>query len=187
MGWAIAPGRLRGTQGGTQGGTHGPPATAPLAGLAPSFAGGSHEGYVKWACASAVRRSWRAVALNLRGCNGLPLTSGRGYNAIQTTDVHIAVASIKGCAPPLCPAARLPAGADSAGGAARGVAATPPPPLKNKPHAAAHVHTRITAALRVHEPAGPQPPPSRRDGYTHAGASPTHPSWRPATAWAASC
>ena len=60
-------------------------------------AGGSHEGYVKWACASAVRRGWRAVALNLRGCNGLPLTSGRGYNAIQTSDIHIAVASIKGC------------------------------------------------------------------------------------------
>eukprot|EP00882_Tetradesmus_deserticola_P027371 GHRQ01030274.1.p1 GENE.GHRQ01030274.1~~GHRQ01030274.1.p1 ORF type:complete len:167 (+),score=41.55 GHRQ01030274.1:322-822(+) len=59
--------------------------------------GGSHEGYVKWACVAAASRGWRAVVLNMRGCNGLPLTSARGYNAINTADVHIAVQSIHRC------------------------------------------------------------------------------------------
>lgn len=58
-------------------------------------AGGSHEGYIKWACAAAASRGWRAVVLNMRGCNGLPLTSARGYNAINTGDVHVAVQSIR--------------------------------------------------------------------------------------------
>lgn len=58
-------------------------------------AGGSHEGYVKWACVAAASRGWRAVVLNMRGCNGLPLTSARGYNAINTSDVHVAVQSIR--------------------------------------------------------------------------------------------
>lgn len=61
-------------------------------------AGGSHEGYVKWACVAAASRGWRAVVLNMRGCNGLPLTSARGYNAINTADVHVAVQSIHRCA-----------------------------------------------------------------------------------------
>jgi predicted alpha/beta-fold hydrolase len=56
--------------------------------------GGSHEGYVKWACVAAASRGWRAVVLNMRGCNGLPLTSARGYNAINTADLHVAVQSI---------------------------------------------------------------------------------------------
>lgn len=60
--------------------------------------GGSHEGYVKWACVAAASRGWRAVVLNMRGCNGLPLTSARGYNAINTADVHVAVQSIHRCA-----------------------------------------------------------------------------------------
>lgn len=60
-------------------------------------AGGSHEGYVKWACAAAASRGWRSVVLNMRGCNGLPLTSARGYNAINTSDVHVAVQSIHRC------------------------------------------------------------------------------------------
>lgn len=59
--------------------------------------GGSHEGYVKWACVAAANRGWRAVVLNMRGCNGLPLTSARGYNAIITADVHVAVQSIHRC------------------------------------------------------------------------------------------
>lgn len=59
--------------------------------------GGSHEGYVKWACVAAASRGWRAVVLNMRGCNGLPLTSARGYNAINTADVHVAVQSIHRC------------------------------------------------------------------------------------------
>jgi abhydrolase domain-containing protein 1/3 len=42
-------------------------------------------------------RGWRAVVLNMRGCNGLPLTSARGYNAINTADVHVAVQSIHRC------------------------------------------------------------------------------------------
>jgi hypothetical protein len=40
--------------------------------------GGSHEGYVKWACTAAQHRGWRAVVLNLRGCNGLDVSSPRG-------------------------------------------------------------------------------------------------------------
>jgi len=59
--------------------------------------GGSHEGYCKWACASAYAQGWRAVVLNYRGCNGVPLTAPRGYAATLTHDVARAVASIKGC------------------------------------------------------------------------------------------
>jgi hypothetical protein len=61
------------------------------------LSGGSHEGYVKWACVAAASRGWRAVVLNMRGCNGLPLTSARGYNAINTADLHVAVQSIHRC------------------------------------------------------------------------------------------
>jgi predicted alpha/beta-fold hydrolase len=57
--------------------------------------GGSHEGYCKGAAMAAAARGWRAVVLNLRGCGGLPLTSARGYNALQTHDVHVAVSSIQ--------------------------------------------------------------------------------------------
>jgi len=75
---------------------------APVPVFACLPAGGSHEGYVKWACVAAASRGWRAVVLNMRGCNGLPLTSARGYNAINTADVHVAVQSIhrsaSGCA-----------------------------------------------------------------------------------------
>ena len=61
----------------------------------PEHAGGSHEGYCKWVCAAAVGRGWRAVVLNMRGCNGLKLTSARGYSATNTHDVHCAVTAIK--------------------------------------------------------------------------------------------
>lgn len=76
------------------------PATLSTTTLASSLlpdnnkSGGSHEGYVKWACMAAANRGWRAVVLNMRGCNGLPLTSARGYNAINTPDLHVAVQSI---------------------------------------------------------------------------------------------
>ena len=33
---------------------------------------------MKWACAAAAARAWRAVVLNLRGCNGLDVSSPRG-------------------------------------------------------------------------------------------------------------
>jgi hypothetical protein len=59
--------------------------------------GGSHEGYCKWACVATVRRGWRAVVLNLRGCNGLPLTSPRGYSATLSHDIRIAVAAVHRC------------------------------------------------------------------------------------------
>ncbi|MEW5317053.1 MAG: hypothetical protein WDW38_008384 [Sanguina aurantia] len=58
--------------------------------------GGSHEGYCKWVCATAEARGWRSVVLNYRGCNGLPLTSPRGYNATVTPDIYVAVTSVKG-------------------------------------------------------------------------------------------
>ncbi|WIA39100.1 hypothetical protein OEZ86_005239 [Tetradesmus obliquus] len=69
-------------------------ADAPVVLFIHGINGGSHEGYVKWACVAAASRGWRAVVLNMRGCNGLPLTSARGYNAINTADVHVAVQSI---------------------------------------------------------------------------------------------
>lgn len=52
---------------------------------------------MKWACMAAASRGWRAVVLNMRGCNGLQLTSARGYNAINTSDLHVAVQSIHRC------------------------------------------------------------------------------------------
>ena len=64
--------------------------------LLSNLPGGSHEGYCKWACASAYAQGWRAVVLNYRGCNGVPLTAPRGYAATLTHDVARAVASIKG-------------------------------------------------------------------------------------------
>lgn len=71
-------------------------ATTPILLVLHGINGGSHEGYCKWACAVARSRGWRAVVLNYRGCNGLPLTSPRGYNALQSADVEMAIASIKG-------------------------------------------------------------------------------------------
>eukprot|EP00195_Chlamydomonas_chlamydogama_P012650 CAMPEP_0202908702 /NCGR_PEP_ID=MMETSP1392-20130828/46949_1 /ASSEMBLY_ACC=CAM_ASM_000868 /TAXON_ID=225041 /ORGANISM="Chlamydomonas chlamydogama, Strain SAG 11-48b" /LENGTH=248 /DNA_ID=CAMNT_0049598161 /DNA_START=1 /DNA_END=743 /DNA_ORIENTATION=+ len=58
--------------------------------------GGSHEGYVKWACAAAASKGWRAVAMCNRGCNGVPLTAPRGYSATNTHDLHRVIQSIKG-------------------------------------------------------------------------------------------
>ncbi|KAG2498167.1 hypothetical protein HYH03_003924 [Edaphochlamys debaryana] len=57
--------------------------------------GGSHEGYVKWVCAAAACRGWRAVVLNYRGCNGLPFTAPRGYAATMSHDVFTAVYSVR--------------------------------------------------------------------------------------------
>ncbi|GAX75445.1 hypothetical protein CEUSTIGMA_g2889.t1 [Chlamydomonas eustigma] len=74
--------------------------------------GGSHEGYCKWACATAASKGWRAVVLNYRGCNGVPLTSPRGYAATMTHDVSRAVSAIKG----LYPEAPLLAAGYSLGG-----------------------------------------------------------------------
>ena len=48
---------------------------------------------MKWACAAAARRGWRAAVLNLRGCNGLGVSSPRGYSALMTHDVHVALES----------------------------------------------------------------------------------------------
>lgn len=71
-------------------------ATLPAAAAAVNnCTGGSHEGYVKWACMAAASRGWRAVVLNMRGCNGVPITSARGYNAINTGDLHVALQSIR--------------------------------------------------------------------------------------------
>jgi abhydrolase domain-containing protein 1/3 len=57
--------------------------------------GGSHEGYCKWMCHAADAKGWRGCVLNYRGCNGLPLTSGRGYAATMTGDVYLAISSIR--------------------------------------------------------------------------------------------
>ncbi|GBF97751.1 hypothetical protein Rsub_10915 [Raphidocelis subcapitata] len=66
----------------------------PVAFFIHGINGGSHEGYIKWACIAAAARGWRAVVLNLRGCNGLDVSSPRGYNALQTHDVHVALSSV---------------------------------------------------------------------------------------------
>jgi abhydrolase domain-containing protein 1/3 len=66
--------------------------------------GGSHESYCRAICHAAVtRRGWRAVVLNYRGCNGLPLTSPRGYAATLTPDVHVAVEAVRARLPPGTP------------------------------------------------------------------------------------
>lgn len=70
------------------------PGDAPICLFIHGVNGGSHEGYVKWACVAAAQRGWRAVVLNLRGCNGLDVSSPRGYNALQTHDVHVALTSV---------------------------------------------------------------------------------------------
>lgn len=53
--------------------------------------GGSHEGYIKWAAAQAAARGWRAVVLNLRGCNGLDVSSPRGCDAARGRGVTACV------------------------------------------------------------------------------------------------
>lgn len=70
-------------------------ATTPIFLVLHGINGGSHEGYCKWACAAAANKGWRAAVLNYRGCNGLPMTSPRGYAATMTHDVHTAVASVR--------------------------------------------------------------------------------------------
>ena len=67
---------------------------APILLVCHGINGGSHEGYCKWICHATDRKGWRACVLNYRGCNGLPLTSGRGYAATMTGDVHLAISSI---------------------------------------------------------------------------------------------
>jgi predicted alpha/beta-fold hydrolase len=57
--------------------------------------GGSHEGYCRWVCSTAVAAGWRAVVLNYRGCNGLPFTAARGYAATLTHDIFTGVYSVK--------------------------------------------------------------------------------------------
>lgn len=71
------------------------PADTPVLLVLHGINGGSHEGYAKWACAAACGKGWRAVVLNYRGCNGLQLTSPRGYAATATEDVARAVQSIR--------------------------------------------------------------------------------------------
>jgi abhydrolase domain-containing protein 1/3 len=72
---------------------------APILLVLHGINGGSHEGYCKHACEGALSRGWRGVVLNYRGCNGLPLTSPRTYNATLTQDAHNAIVSIKRCGP----------------------------------------------------------------------------------------
>ena len=54
--------------------------------------------YCKWICAAAAAQGWRSVVLNYRGCNGLPLTSPRGYTALLSPDILIAVQSVQASA-----------------------------------------------------------------------------------------
>jgi len=68
--------------------------SAPVALLIHGINGGSHEGYVRSACAELAARGVRPAVLNLRGCGGQELTSGRGYTALQAPDVAVAVASL---------------------------------------------------------------------------------------------
>ena len=76
---------------------HNIPAACDLPDDAPVFImlhginGGSHEGPTKWAVATGAVRGWRCVALNLRGCNGVPLSSAKVYCAASAEDVRAAV------------------------------------------------------------------------------------------------
>eukprot|EP00798_Chlamydomonas_sp_ICE-L_P014332 gene14332-20321_t len=73
-------------------------------GAASVAAEGSQEGYCKWACHGAAKKGWRAVVFNMRGCNGLPLSTGRGYSAIMTPDLRLAIDSVQARFPtaPIC-------------------------------------------------------------------------------------
>ena len=76
---------------------HNIPAACDLPDDAPVFImlhginGGSHEGPTKWAVATGAVRGWRCVALNMRGCNGVPLSSAKVYCAASAEDVRAAV------------------------------------------------------------------------------------------------
>ena len=76
---------------------HNIPAACDLPDDAPVFImlhginGGSHEGPTKWAVATGAVRGWRCVALNLRGCKGVPLSSAKVYCAASAEDVRAAV------------------------------------------------------------------------------------------------
>lgn len=67
---------------------------SPVALLIHGINGGSFEGYILSACAELANRGVRPVVLNLRGCGGTELTSGRGYTALQAPDVAVAVGSV---------------------------------------------------------------------------------------------
>jgi hypothetical protein len=143
-------------------------------------AGGSHEGYIKWACMAAASRGWRCVVLNMRGCNGLPLTSARGYNAINTADVHLAVQSINRC---VCVcvcvcccwcALLVPCTRAARAGAEQRASRLSPTSY----HPSASTHPQTTH---------PPPPTNRPTPRPPAAASRSRRSWPRATAWAACC
>ena len=71
------------------------PPDAPVFIMLHGINGGSHEGHTKWAIASGAVRGWRCVALNLRGCNGVPLTSPKVYCAASSE------AGVAGCSFPI--------------------------------------------------------------------------------------
>jgi predicted alpha/beta-fold hydrolase len=68
--------------------------SSPVALLIHGINGGSFEGYILSCCAELASRGVRPVVLNLRGCGGTELTSGRGYTALQAPDVAVAVGSV---------------------------------------------------------------------------------------------
>ena len=80
---------------------HNIPAACDLPDDAPVFImlhginGGSHEGPSKWAVATGAVRGWRCVALNMRGCNGVPLSNAKVYCAANAEDVRTAVNACK--------------------------------------------------------------------------------------------
>ena len=80
---------------------HNIPAACDLPDDAPVFImlhginGGSHEGPTKWAVATGAVRGWRCVALNMRGCNGVPLSNAKVYCAANAEDVRTAVNACK--------------------------------------------------------------------------------------------
>lgn len=46
-------------------------------------------------CTAAFKKGWRSTVLNYRGCNGVPHTSDKGYNAMDTEDTQLAISHIK--------------------------------------------------------------------------------------------
>ena len=51
-------------------------------------------------CYTAYESKWRSVVFNYRGCNGIPLTSPKGYSPVVTDDVYAVVDEIKRCSLP---------------------------------------------------------------------------------------
>ena len=56
----------------------------------------SNFGYVRATMRACTEKGWIAVAMNLRGCGGIPLTTPRNYNGAYTGDIRYTVLKLSG-------------------------------------------------------------------------------------------